>query len=236
MNVLRWARRLTFVDFSYNSLETLHDGLFDIQSNPLGEQRLAGNQKHGTSPLLASLASLGAITGVFVVVFICVVIYKKNKIVIQLMLLRYFPQDLSEDDANKPFDVFISYCQLDDEFVLRYLVPLLETEDEPSYTICLHHRHFVPGDTIANNIVSAVAQSRRVILVLSDNFLQSDWCMYEFRMAHLQALHDRCNTLLIITLGDVSQDSLDPDLKAYIRTTTYLEYNSRKTASEVCHG
>eukprot|EP00057_Strongylocentrotus_purpuratus_P011182 XP_011665656.1 PREDICTED: insulin-like growth factor-binding protein complex acid labile subunit [Strongylocentrotus purpuratus] len=43
-NVLRWARRLTFIDFSYNSLETLHDGLFDIQSNPLGEQRRAGNQ------------------------------------------------------------------------------------------------------------------------------------------------------------------------------------------------
>ena len=35
-NVLRWGRRLTFVDFSYNSLETLHDGLFDIQTNPLG--------------------------------------------------------------------------------------------------------------------------------------------------------------------------------------------------------
>eukprot|EP00057_Strongylocentrotus_purpuratus_P011181 XP_011665655.1 PREDICTED: slit homolog 2 protein-like [Strongylocentrotus purpuratus] len=180
-------------------------------------------RKHGTSPLLAPLASLGAITGVLVVVLICVFLYKKNKTLFQLMLLRYFPQDLSEDDANKPFDVFISYCQLDDEFVLRYLVPLLETEDEPSYTICLHHRHFVPGDTIANNIVSAVAQSRRVILVLSDNFLQSDWCMYEFRMAHLQALHDRRNTLLIITLGDISQDSLDPDLKAYIRTTTYLE-------------
>ncbi|XP_063964808.1 protein toll-like [Lytechinus pictus] len=194
----------------------------------LGQVNPSYCTKGGINPIHTVLISLGAITGVISVVFICFVIYKKNETLIKLMLLEYFPEDLSEEDANKPFDVFISYSQLDDEFVLRYLVPLLENEEEASYSICLHHRHFIPGDTIANNIVSAVAQSRRVILVLSKNFLESDWCMYEFRMAHLQALQDRRNTLLIITLGDICEDSLDPDLKAHVKTTTYLESSDSK--------
>nr|XP_054767184.1 toll-like receptor Tollo [Lytechinus pictus] len=194
----------------------------------LGQVNSSYCRKGGVNLIHTVLISLGAITGVIAVVFMCLVIYKKNETLIKLMLLEYCPEDMSEEDANKPFDVFISYSQLDDEFVLRYLVPLLENEEEASYSICLHHRHFIPGDTIANNIVSAVAQSRRVILVLSKNFLESDWCMYEFRMAHLQALQDRRNTLLIITLGDICEDSLDPDLKAHLRTTTYLESSDSK--------
>ncbi|XP_041478856.1 toll-like receptor Tollo [Lytechinus variegatus] len=194
----------------------------------LGQVNSSYCRKGGINPIHTVLISLGTVTGVIAVVFMCFVIYKKNETLIKLMLLEYFPEDMSDEDANKPFDVFISYSQLDDEYVLRYLVPLLENEEEASYSICLHHRHFIPGDAIANNIVSAVAQSRRVILVLSKNFLESDWCMYEFRMAHLQALQDRRNTLLIITLGDICEDNLDPDLKAHLRTTTYLESSDSK--------
>lgn len=66
-----------------------------------------------------------------------------------------------------------------------------------------------------------------MIMVLSNNFLQSEWCMLEFRAAHRKVLRDRTNYLIIVLLDDVDIKNLDDELNLYLRTNTYLKIDNK---------
>ncbi|KAJ4921136.1 hypothetical protein JOQ06_024720, partial [Pogonophryne albipinna] len=53
-------------------------------------------------------------------------------------------------------------------------------------TLCLHKRDFLPGHWIVDNIMSAMERSRRTVFILSENFVQSEWCRYELDFSHFQ--------------------------------------------------
>lgn len=94
----------------------------------------------------------------------------------------------------------------DEEFVNTVLVPGLESGD-PKYRICLHYRDWIPGEYIQNQILQSVEDSRRTIVVLSSNFIESVWGQLEFKAAHSQALQDRTNRIIVIVYGQVSGDN-----------------------------
>ena len=86
----------------------------------------------------------------------------------------------------------------------NYPVPGLESGD-PKYRVCLHYRDWVPGEYIQNQILNSVQASRRTIVVLSRNFVESVWGQLEFKAAHSQALQDHTNRIIVIVYGDVSK-------------------------------
>jgi hypothetical protein len=53
------------------------------------------------------------------------------------------------------------------------------------------------GASVADNIIERVQNSLQTILIVSNNFLKSKWCMMEFRTALHESLPDN-NTLLLI--------------------------------------
>jgi len=140
--------------------------------------------------------------------------------------LFYRKGDLEMDDREKLFDAFISYSSKDEAFVAEELAPLLEHGD-PSYKLCLHYRDFPVGAFIADTIVQAVESSRRTIMVLSENFIKSEWCRFEFKSAHHQVLRDRRRRLIVVLLGEVPQKDLDPDIRLYLKTNTYLQWGDK---------
>lgn len=87
------------------------------------------------------------------------------------------------------------------------MVPGLESGD-PKYRICLHYRDWIPGEYIQNQILQSVEASRRTIVVLSSNFIESVWGQLEFKAAHSQALQDRTNRIIIIVYGEVGENCL----------------------------
>ncbi len=105
-------------------------------------------------------------------------------------------------------------------------MPKLERQP-PFYKLCLHFRDFALGAAVAENIVEAIDTSKRTIMLLSEDFLQSDWCQYEFQMAHHQVLSEGGRNRLILVMMERIDISDIPDhtLKSYIRTHTYIEKN-----------
>ena len=55
------------------------------------------------------------------------------------------------------------------------------------------------------------------------NFLQSQWCLYEFQQAYLLVMEGKINYLIIVLLEDVPRDAMSPELRAYLKTHTYLD-------------
>ena len=140
---------------------------------------------------------------------------------------RWHPFDRVDDsDPSKVYDAFVSYSSHDREWVLNTLREKLESEDPP-FKLCIHDRDFMVGAPIFQNIFDSVKTSRRMIMVLSKDFVQSEWCMLEFRAAHRRVLRDRTNYLIIILFADVDTKNLDDELKLYLRTNTYLAIDNK---------
>ncbi|KAF2880127.1 hypothetical protein ILUMI_26047 [Ignelater luminosus] len=137
--------------------------------------------------------------------------------------LFYRPTELEMDDRDKLFDAFVSYSSKDEAWVAEVLAPTLE----PNYKLCLHYRDFPVGAYLADTIVQAVESSRRTIMILSENFIKSEWCRFEFKSAHHQVLRDRRRRLIVILLGEVPQKDLDPDIRLYLKTNVYLQWGDK---------
>ncbi|XP_030751606.1 toll-like receptor Tollo [Sitophilus oryzae] len=131
--------------------------------------------------------------------------------------------DLDRDEREKLFDAFVSYSSKDEAWVAEVLAPALE----PQYKLCLHYRDFPVGAFLADSIVQAVESSRRTIMVLSENFIKSEWCRFEFKSAHHQVLRDRRRRLIVVLLGEVPHKDLDPDIRLYLKTNFYLQWGDK---------
>lgn len=173
--------------------------------------------------------ALFSIMGVVIVVVVLLVLififrYEMQVLIYSRYGLRLFHHADDEQDVGKLYDAFVSYSSLDEQFVVRELLPGLEGIPEP-YKLCLHHRDFPIGAFINESIFQAIDESRRTILILSDNFVRSEWCRFEFRTAHAQMLQDRQNRVIVIIFGKIPADAdMGPEMRLYLRTNTYLTW------------
>ena len=86
-----------------------------------------------------------------------------------------------EDKEDRHYDAFVSYSGLDCDFIAQELVPRLEEprNGKEGYKLCVHDRDFLAGGSTAETIIDVIGNSKRVIVVLSNNYLRSRWCRYE---------------------------------------------------------
>ncbi|XP_052079026.1 uncharacterized protein LOC127717416 [Mytilus californianus] len=147
-------------------------------------------------------------------------IWKKRRIFV-MKILHYFQH--YEDDDGKSYDAFISYksSKTDQDFVLKQLYPKLEME--MGYKLCMHFRDFTPGDVIANNIIRAVEDSRRTIMVISQSYIESEWCRLEYQKAQHEMLKLK-HKIIPVILDEISNMKIDKNLKAILNSVTYIEW------------
>ncbi len=172
---------------------------------------------------------IGTIFGVFVVLTIFFIIlcsiYRQEIAII--MYAKFGIRFSKETEENREYDAFIAYSQEDIRFVKNKLLRPLESK-RPPYKICIHHRDFELGATISANILNAIKQSKRTIIVLSQNFINSPWCHFEFEHAHIQLLKSQSHKLIVIALSEPKTLHNVPELiEAYIKTRTYLMSNDK---------
>ncbi|KAK4296125.1 hypothetical protein Pmani_031357 [Petrolisthes manimaculis] len=130
------------------------------------------------------------------------------------------------DDRDKLFDAFVSYSSKDEAWVNQVLAGELERGDRP-YRVCLHYRDFPVTAYIADTIVEAVDSSRRTIIVLSKNFIENEWCRFQFKSAHHEVFKKRRQRLIVIVLGEIPSRDLDADLRLYLKTNTCIHVNDK---------
>ncbi|KAJ0169371.1 hypothetical protein K1T71_014958 [Dendrolimus kikuchii] len=167
-----------------------------------------------------------SLTVLGVVFILTVVVIYRYSFELKVYISKYFPYLLPEEkyDASKKFDVFISYAHQDEDFVRDTLLPKLEGPPINVKT-CIHSRDWIAGEMIPYNIAKSVEESRRTVIVLSENFLRSIWGLLEFRAAHVQATKEGNTRVVVILLEDVmNKEDLNEEIKAYLRTNTYIKW------------
>ncbi|NP_991388.2 toll-like receptor 11 [Mus musculus] len=99
------------------------------------------------------------------------------------------------------YDVFISYCEEDQAWVLEELVPVLEKAppEGEGLRLCLPARDFGIGNDRMESMIASMGKSRATLCVLTGQALASPWCNLELRLAtyHLVARPGTTHLLLL---------------------------------------
>ncbi|XP_056009409.1 toll-like receptor 6 [Ostrea edulis] len=161
-----------------------------------------------------------------VVVIIVIIILLKFRREIRILTYTRFnivlPCQPIETFENKKFDAFVSYSNHDQDWVTSVFEDTASNNPLGNFKFCLHHKDFMPGKTIFDNVIDCVEASRHTVIVLSKHFLNSHYCMYEFHEAFQQSIYERKRHLLFIMMEDIPTNDLPNDLKRCLKTFTYI--------------
>ncbi|XP_049942083.1 toll-like receptor 2 isoform X1 [Schistocerca serialis cubense] len=130
---------------------------------------------------------------------------------------------LRRNPASYKYDAFVCYSSADRHWVVGELLQKLEhagdSPEEPALRLCLHERDFPLGSLIADNIMSSMRNSRSTVIVLSQAFVDSQWCRWELELASVKVSH-----LVLVELTRLERASLPRHLRYLMDTRTYLEW------------
>ncbi|KAM4652163.1 toll-like receptor 12 [Discoglossus pictus] len=124
------------------------------------------------------------------------------------------------------YDAFVSYCSMDQDWVLQYFIPNLEEKGPPFLKLCLHNRDFQVGKDIVDNIMDSIYKSRKTICLISRNYLTSEWCSLEMRMATYRTLEEKNDDLILLFLERISRYKLSSyhSLAKMVKKKTYIDW------------
>ncbi|NXG86304.1 TLR22 protein, partial [Stercorarius parasiticus] len=167
---------------------------------------------------------------VFLVILVLVALGYKYHVVWYLRMTWAWLQAKRKPKRAPPkdicYDAFVSYSENDSEWVENIMVRELE-QACPPFRLCLHKRDFVPGKWIVDNIIDSIEKSHKTLFVLSEHFVQSEWCKYELDFSHFR-LFDENNDAAILVLLEPIQSKAIPKrfckLRKIMNTKTYLEW------------
>ncbi|CAH0719906.1 unnamed protein product, partial [Brenthis ino] len=178
-------------------------------------------------PLLAS-----ALTGFMLILLILALVFT-FRYACRMWLysncgIKLSPLASAFNDADKLYDAYICYSPKDEEFVIESLARELEN-GYPSYHLCLHYRDVPQFEAtyaqFPDLVVEATEASRRIIVVLSKNFILTEWSQIEFRQALQRALRKNPHKLILVTVGQVARD---PELKSYFKTGLEITWKEKR--------
>ncbi|XP_044181167.1 toll-like receptor 6 [Acropora millepora] len=126
------------------------------------------------------------------------------------------------------YDVFITFSSQDSNWVKKELIPLVEKHN---LNYCIYDRDFEVGKPVVDNAAHSVYTSRKVLAVMSHNYMSSEFCRGELEMALYRCakMGDPC--VIVIRI-----DSIDlRKMPKALRNRTFLDYYDlieRKTWKE----
>ena len=134
---------------------------------------------------------------------------------------------LRKSEPNEPssfrYDAFILYSSQDEDRLWVHYVLRQVLENEYGFKLCIHHRDFLAGEFIMDNVEEAILTSRKVIAVVSPNFVDSQWCSTEIHAANTV---DQ-NKIIMLLFKDVSNCDTEALLRFLLTKKTYVEWNEQ---------
>uniref|UniRef100_A0A672LEQ2 Interleukin 1 receptor accessory protein-like 2 n=1 Tax=Sinocyclocheilus grahami TaxID=75366 RepID=A0A672LEQ2_SINGR len=188
------------------------------------------------------LELVGGLGAIMLILGIFTAIYKCYNVEIMLCYRRHFGSDEADDD-NKEYDAYLSYtkvdlesveCEMSEEelFALEILPDVLEKHY--GYKLFIPHRDLIPSSTYIEDLARSVEQSRRLIIVLTPEFVaRRGWSIFQFE----PRLHSMLVTgeikVIMIECSDlrsvINYQELE-DLKHTIRVLSLIKWYGPKSS------
>lgn len=215
-----WSCGCTAVDYMkfLSSFEGILDDFKDIKCedgpkviSKLDECRVFANY------LVGGLAIL--------LIVVCLVVFWFRKSILMWLYERGILVQCirrTNHELDHKFDAFIAFPHENLNLVNEYVDQL---ENGPyEYKLCFYHRDWLIGESIPACILKSIDDSKRTIVLMTNEFLSSSWGSFEFRTAIRATSVDPSKRLIVIVYPEAEDFSkLDSELRIYMKYNTYLK-------------
>lgn len=150
------------------------------------------------------------------------------------------PNEHTYDDecyAEKVYDAYFVYSLNDTDLLTQIMLPELHNI---GYNVSLYNHHNKPimsrdnyqiTNYLIDTLKAASEVSHKMVIVVSFNFLQNEWCDSNFRCA-LQSVIDTMNrnnkNIIVLLTVPVQLIQMDPVLQMLIRTSTVICWGEKR--------
>ncbi|XP_024898079.1 interleukin-1 receptor accessory protein isoform X2 [Pteropus alecto] len=161
-------------------------------------------------------------------VVILIVVYHVYWLEMVLFYRAHFGTDETILDG-KEYDIYVSYARNaeEEEFVLLTLRGVLENEF--GYKLCIFDRDSLPGGIVTDETLSFIQKSRRLLVVLSPNYvLQGTQALLELK-AGLENMASRGNINVILVQYKAVKEMKVKELKRAKTVLTVIKWKGEKS-------
>ncbi|XP_063161009.1 interleukin-18 receptor 1-like isoform X2 [Candoia aspera] len=157
-------------------------------------------------------------------------------LVFKIELVLLFRDIMGKDETledGKLYDAFVSYlkdstpiCGEERKFALEILPKTLE--DHFGYKLCICERDISPGGAVVDDIQSFIDRSRRLIIILSQNYI-SDQVMFELEVGLHKALVERKIKVILIEYMPKSCSDFLPKSLELLSSSQVVKWKEEKS-------
>ncbi|KFP25179.1 Interleukin-18 receptor 1, partial [Colius striatus] len=161
-------------------------------------------------------------------VFVCVMF--------RVDLALYYRNICRRDDTagdGKEYDAFVSYLkdcisptEEEREFALKILPMILE--ENFGYKLCIFERDVTPGGAVVDDIHSFIDKSRRLIIILSQNYV-SDRAIYELESGLHKALVEGKTKIILIEYMPINDYDFLPESLSLLPSKRVVKWKKDKS-------
>ena len=124
--------------------------------------------------------------------------------------------------------LFISHSSKDFGWVTENLISIIEKH---SIAYSIHNRDFELGKPIVENMADSVYGSRQVLIVLSENYLASNFCREELHMAVQREADAKDSSLILVKIDNLKKKQLPAALRMK-RVLDFDKHNKKQDWEE----
>ena len=123
------------------------------------------------------------------------------------------------------YHAYIAYNENseDDAWVMNDLQPNMEHDPEP-VKLCIKSRDFIPGHSLIESISENIHQSGKTIIILSPNFVESNWCHHELEIAKMRLLDENLDVIILVLLSEIPNNKMTLSLRHLLCKKEYLKW------------
>lgn len=174
-----------------------------------------------------SLIIITVSSAVLVLFFVVIVLFRcqiniKNALYFFRVYRKATKGYLKLDSSDEfDFDAFVVYCDADRQWVHNVLLKKLESSN---LNMCIHHRDFDVGEPITNNIEKYMSKCWKIIVVMSNEFAESEWCQWEVDLVQERRRRQGKEALVLIMYRPIDSRHMTSPLRTLLGTTPHLSY------------
>lgn len=112
-------------------------------------------------------------------------------------------RQLHRKGKDYQYDAYISCCGQDHEWVVNNLLEKLEGQVEPNFRLCFGPRDFAPGEYYMDNVQNGISQSRKTLCLVTNNYLESEWCSLEIHLACSKIFYQGQDPLVVVFMEEI---------------------------------
>ncbi|XP_052630038.1 interleukin-18 receptor 1 [Harpia harpyja] len=205
-----------------------------LQADERTQIKIVKLKKGNTRDLPVHMFTTGMVLAVLfpcvavAVVFVCVMF--------RVDLVLFYRNICRRDDTagdGKEYDAFVSYLkdcisptEEEREFALKILPMILE--ENFGYKLCIFERDVSPGGAVVDDIHSFIDKSRRLIIILSQNYV-SDQAIYELESGLHKALVERKTKIILIEYMPISDYNFLPESLSLLPSKRVVKWKKEKS-------